>query len=1523
MSCETSDDWIRPAKRSLSHTCLRLGSMALFMLLTAAVALSICAEPFSCMDFASPDTTAERGPAPGGPTHASLGAPAANVGYSLDPVPVASDSQWWDGFSRPGVSGIVQAMTLFGDDLAVGGDFGTAGKVRAVGTATWDGAAWAEVGGTLDDVRALAVYDGHLVVGRLGYCGEQLIQIWDGDSWEDIGDGLRAWDDRDHYPPWPPQCWDLPNQVFVLQVYDGKLIAGGNFYNWTAGANPADHLAQWNGTAWSPLGTALSGFPYAMTVYDGKLIVGGYFLDAGGVEANRIAAWDGASWSSLGMGINDDTDTGKSVRALAVCNGKLYAGGEFSKAGSVAVDRLACWDGASWSSIGFVTGGNVGGSAPAVLALAAYDGKLIVGGRFNKAKGALGDYVVAWDGSSWEEMGSGVGGIVNSLMPYGDVLIAGGDFKFAGDEVVYNIAAWDGESWHPMGDGQGLQKDVLTLAVLGDALVAGGEFTIAGDTPANLIAAWDGASWNPMDEGWSHAKSGALVSSEGELFGKHGHVVKRWNGSSWEDYTSDFGEDIRTLSFYDGRFVAAGRWVAQWDGASWTSLGSASNGYVAALLEADGDLIVGGHFTTIGGTAARSVARWDGSAWSAMGDGLRYNLEWEEEVSALGLFAGEIVAGGHFDLTGNRLIKCVARWDGEAWQPLYKGVARDTGTYVYCLGVYNGTLVAAGDFRWAGDLPAWNIARWNGSSWSPMGSGVGVYESIGGSTRDYIVKSLAAYDGCLYAGGDFPRAGGKTSFHIARWKDAFPGMVTYFGTSVSGSDVRLTWTNPATGAFRGTLIRYSIYSYPMGLDEGDPLPNGNQGRFEGAPGSEASFDFAGVEGLRYYFTAFAYDDESNYSTPAFASATAATAPDTLPPDPPLDFAAVADTGGIHLEWTNPGDGDLQGVVIRFARAAYPTQPADGEPVPNGDGGLFRGGPGASGSFVHTGLPLGQVFYYSAWSYDADLNYSDAAHASYISVVDTVETFIAIPGDSSVDLFWAAPPCDSCEHYDAVVIRYSPGEFPASVEDGEPVPNGEGGRFVIARKYDTYGFHHTGLEPGTTYKYSAFVVSDDPARTSLPIQREATLTSVVPGTTQFEAIGEDRSVRLTWTAPDDPDIAGVRIRYSTTAPPEDFEDGVAVENGNDGVFATEPGASGDFTHAGLLNGDLYYYTIWTLDAAGHHSAPAHAQATPVDDQPPELWISVLQNPYLSEYLDIYVLASEEVIPDSMCVRVAADTVAMDLLNAAYNLWRGDYTLSASAASVTITARAYDLAGNGTSVTLDFAAGYIGAELGGRVVSPDGKLRLRIYPNTIKHDAFIVVTPCSGESGIHVRGVDLAVQSGRGAPGAYAIGPVGLLGECSATLEVSYADGDVGGEISPDRLYIEQDGVGPLACYVDPEGRVVFAEIHDLGVFRLAIGEPGVSRIMDPAYLAVESARPNPFSRETSVRFEIRATQHVRAVVYDITGREMSRLLEDTIGPGTKTITWTGEGRSGKVPSGVYFLKISTDRQTATRKILLLR
>ena len=83
----------------------------------------------------------------------------------------------------------------------------------------------------------------------------------------------------------------------------GNLYAGGDFA--TAGGVAANHIAKWDGSAWSALGSGMNGIVHALAMDDaGNLYAGGDFAIAGGVAANHIAKWDGSTWSALGSGMN-------------------------------------------------------------------------------------------------------------------------------------------------------------------------------------------------------------------------------------------------------------------------------------------------------------------------------------------------------------------------------------------------------------------------------------------------------------------------------------------------------------------------------------------------------------------------------------------------------------------------------------------------------------------------------------------------------------------------------------------------------------------------------------------------------------------------------------------------------------------------------------------------------------------------------------------------------------------------------------------------------------------------------------------------------------------------------------------------------------------------------------------------------------------------------------------------------------------------------------------------------------------
>ncbi len=616
---------------------------------------------------------------------------------------------------------------------------------------------------------------------------------------------------------WLPTFGGQPGTDHIVEslaVYDdgsGPALYVGGWFT-TAGGVVVNHIAKWNGSNWAPLGSGLSGSiglpPGALdlTVFDDgggpALYAGGNFTTAGGTLVNHIAKWDGSSWSALGSGM----DYNAQVNALTVFDDgggpALYAGGSFTSAGGVSASNIAKWDGSSWSSLD-------SGMDSFVFTLAVFDdgggSALYAGGLFTIAGGVPANYIAKWDGSSWSALGSGMNSAVYTLTVFDDgggpALYAGGAFTSAGGVAANHIAKWDGASWAFLGgtsfEINGVNRDALALAVFDDgggpALYAGGSFTTAGGMAVKHIAKWNGSSWSALGSGMNTTPTtvealsvfddggGPALFAGGSFEGAGGLVaneIAKWDGSSWSTLGSGINDGVRALAVFDdgegpalyagGDFAAAGGvaadHIAKWDGASWAPLGSGMDGLVRALTEFDDGggpaLYAGGDFTAAGGVAADYIAKWDGSSWSPLGGGLSGSPQ------ALAVFddggGPALYAGGLFTTAGGVPANSIARWDGVSWSALGSGMNNG----VLALAVFDDgggpALFAGGFFSMAGGVSASNIAKWDGSSWSEVGGGV-----------EGAVRALEAFDDgsgpALYAGGSFRRAGGAVAQRIARW----------------------------------------------------------------------------------------------------------------------------------------------------------------------------------------------------------------------------------------------------------------------------------------------------------------------------------------------------------------------------------------------------------------------------------------------------------------------------------------------------------------------------------------------------------------------------------------------------------------------------------------------------------------------------------------------------------------------------------------------------------------------------------
>ena len=85
------------------------------------------------------------------------------------------------------------------------------------------------------------------------------------------------------------------------------------------------------------------------------------------------------------------------------------------------------------------------------------------------------------------------------------------------------------------------------------------------------------------------------------------------------------------------------------------------------------------------------------------------------------------------------------------------------------------------------------------------------------------------------------------------------------------------------------------------------------------------------------------------------------------------------------------------------------------------------------------------------------------------------------------------------------------------------------------------------------------------------------------------------------------------------------------------------------------------------------------------------------------------------------------------------------------------------------------------------------------------------------------------------------------------------------------------------------------------------------------LSLEPAYPNPFNPTTTIQYNLPAAMHVRLAVYDVLGREVAVLVDNTNEAGTHEVSFD----ASRLSSGVYFYTLQTPEQTLTKRIMLAK
>jgi hypothetical protein len=305
--------------------------------------------------------------------------------------------------------------------------------------------------------------------------------------------------------------------------------------------------------------------------------------------------------------------------------------------------------------------------------------------------------------------------------------------------------------------------------------------------------------------------------------------------------------------------------------------------------------------------------------------------------------------------------------------------------------------------------------------------------------------------------------------------------------------------------------------------------------------------------------------------------------------------------------------------------------------------------------------------------------------------------------------------------------------------------------------------------------------------------------------------------------------------------------------------------------------------------------------------------VLQNPYLSEFLDIYMKAGAPVDSQTVDVRADGQLISMTLIDDAANLWKGDYELTGTG-SVVIEACATNLVGSASCAQTTISAQSV--VVGDRIRISRGPVEIVSEPGSIQGDGFVLLAPAATQVS------DEPDPGGSREIDAFSVGPSTIIG--NAILNVVYQlDQVIAQGVTPSHAYLERDGKRLPAVY-DPDAVELRVTVTGGGEFVLIVGNAEVTPVADPGFASLEQNYPNPFNPATTIRFELQVGQNVSLRVFDVRGKLVKTLVAGQMPAGVSSVGWNGTGDSGEsVASGVYFARLETRHNVLTRKMVLLK
>ena len=98
----------------------------------------------------------------------------------------------------------------------------------------------------------------------------------------------------------------------------------------------------------------------------------------------------------------------------------------------------------------------------------------------------------------------------------------------------------------------------------------------------------------------------------------------------------------------------------------------------------------------------------------------------------------------------------------------------------------------------------------------------------------------------------------------------------------------------------------------------------------------------------------------------------------------------------------------------------------------------------------------------------------------------------------------------------------------------------------------------------------------------------------------------------------------------------------------------------------------------------------------------------------------------------------------------------------------------------------------------------------------------------------------------------------------------------------------------------------------------------ARLEMPETFELKQNYPNPFNPSTTISFSLAERTNVNIAIFDVTGRVVTVLVDETMDSGTHSVTFRAvDGFGNTLPSGTYFYTMRADNYVATKSLTILK